>query len=112
MTGNALASLGDLTKPTTILIEKIYNTPTQRTSTPASTPRSKATDRSVRPTRALLEPEPLIVFGFLYQSAADGVLTDVLQFLFKALLRAQDVVEGFLLPDWAAGVQEFVNASR
>jgi hypothetical protein len=103
-------------------------------------PTSKATDRSVRPTLAaningkgntnpnvkgvgqecpthtslpcyLLDPKPLVVFLSGCQSSSDWILPQVFQFFFEAFLRAQDVVEGFFLPDWAAGAADSINAS-
>jgi hypothetical protein len=78
-----------------------------------SRPRSKATDRSVRPTffcatsfllifSTRCEPEPGVVFRNFYEAAADWVLADVFSFVFETFLRSWDVVEGFFLPDWAA----------
>src|SRR5258708_7520821 len=48
------------------------------------------------------EPEPRIIFGPLNQASANGVLANVLQLRFEALLRSGDVIERFFLPDRAA----------
>ncbi len=38
-------------------------------------------------------------------------MAEVFSFLIEALLGSDDVIEGFFLPDWAAGVQAFVDAA-
>src|SRR5258708_39104929 len=59
----------------------------------------------------LLDPEPLVVCWSRHQSSSDWILPHVFQFFFEAFLRAHDVVEGFFLPDRAAGTAEFIHAS-
>src|SRR5579885_2079951 len=61
--------------------------------------------------RIWFNPEPGIFFRSAHQSSPDWVLADVFQFLFQAFLAAQDVVEGFFLPDWACAVGQLVHTS-
>lgn len=58
-----------------------------------------------------LWPKPAVVFWLLNQASADWILADVVQLFFETLLGAEDVVEGFFLPDRAARTRELVNGS-
>ena len=76
-----------------------------------STPKSKAADRSVRPTLRR-EPKPGIIFCLGCQTLAHRVLANVFQLFLEASVASQHVVERLFLPDRARGSLQLVYATR
>src|ERR1700677_2438191 len=71
-----------------------------------ATTKSRAADRSVRPT-----PEPGIILRLRRQAPAYRVLADVLQLLLQASIAAQGMVERLLLPDRTRHSQYLIHAA-
>src|SRR5207237_10766826 len=61
------------------------------------------------PTRSY--PEPAIVFWFPHQTTSHWILPNILQLFLQTLLGTQDMIEGFLLPDWAGSGANLVGRS-
>jgi hypothetical protein len=67
--------------------------------------------KSTRATHLRFNPQPRVVLRALDKSLSNRILANILHGLSQTLVATEDVIKGFVLPDWARASQQLVDAT-